>query len=99
MNQLIAKSNKFFRNAHGVFGLTFGAFLLIQGLTACILGFEEPVERAFGKPFLKNIERIHKGSIYGPLKAPYRVATGFALCYLSVTGIIIGVSTLVLKNK
>jgi uncharacterized iron-regulated membrane protein len=85
---------KFLRKTHGFLGLTFGLFLLIQGVTAVIIGFEKPLEKYLGKSNLKVVENIHKGKVFGVFKDPYRVLVGLSLCYLSVTGLAIGLKSL-----
>ena len=91
--------NKILRNSHGFLGLVFGVFLLIQGLTACLLAFEKPLETAFGESKVKLIENIHKGKIYGNFKKPYNALTGLALCYLSFSGIFMGLNILKAKRR
>ncbi|MFN5539593.1 MAG: hypothetical protein ACK481_05995 [Candidatus Melainabacteria bacterium] len=90
---------KFLRRTHGALGLLFGVFILIQGVTAVLLGFDDQIEKLYGENTVKTIENIHKGKIYGPYKSPYRVLVGLSLVYMSISGIWIGFSTISASKK
>ena len=90
--------HKILRKTHGILGLLFGTFLLIQGATAFLLAFEEPLENAIGKQNIKLIEKIHKGRIYGAFGNTYNALVGLSLVYLSFSGICMGIVILKAKN-
>ena len=74
---------KFLRRTHGALGLLFGAFILIQGVTAVLLGFDDQIEKFYGESTVKTIENIHKGKIYGSFKSPIQ-STGWLIACLHV---------------
>lgn len=91
--------HKLLRKTHGILGLLFGTFLLIQGVTAFLLAFEEPLENTIGKQNVKLIEKIHKGRVYGAFRNGYNALTGLSLVYLSISGICMGIAINIPKKK
>jgi len=99
MKHTLVNVNKFLRSTHGIIGLIFAFFLFMQGATAILLQFEGPLKETFGRPFVKTISKLHTGEILGSLQVPAGALTGAVLCYMSVTGVFIMISTNWLKKR